>query len=167
MITPLNSIRDWGSRTVPSAGVLKTEGKMNKYRKMAVAALGAGVITVLGIGPALAEGGFNSSIGGWLPGKESRHWKDNNADGVSTSIKFSGCSLTNGGTSGTFKYATLQLKKERANLPDPVVARNNNYCGTSSFGDVASGSYYFNYSGLNGTDQTSWHLSVSSVVVKY
>ncbi|WP_326694575.1 hypothetical protein [Streptomyces sp. NBC_01766] len=99
--------------------------------------------------------------------RESQHWKDNNSDNVSTSIKFSGCSLSNGGTSGTFKYATLQLKKERAKLPDPVVARNNNYCGTSSFGDVASGSYYFNYSGLNGTDQTSWHLSVSSVVVKY
>ncbi|MFD5990639.1 hypothetical protein ACFWGE_03005 [Streptomyces bacillaris] len=103
-------------------------------------------VGVLGIAPAFAEGGFNSTISGWLPGKDSRTWIDNNNDSVSTSVKFSGCSVDN----GRFTYAGLQLKKVRPGLPDTVVNRDNNYCDTSSFGDKAAGTYYFHYSNLNG-----------------
>lgn len=136
---------------------------MRKTGRTATVVTGVVAIASLGIGPAFAEGSWSSSIGGWLTGKESRHWSDNNRDSVSTSVRFSGCNSSN----GTFRYAGLQLKKERANLPDPVVARDNNYCDTSSFGDVSAGKYYFNYANMNGYDQPGSLLSVSSVVVKY
>ncbi|MEV3989826.1 hypothetical protein AB0J57_13070 [Streptomyces sp. NPDC049837] len=136
---------------------------MRKTGRAATVAAGVVITVSLGIGPAFAEGSWSSSIGGWLTGKESRHWSDSNRDNVATTVKFSGCSASH----GTFRYAGLQLKKERANLPDPVVARDNNYCDTSSFGDVSAGKYYFNYSNMNGYDQPFAALTVSSVVVKY
>ncbi|WP_329167834.1 hypothetical protein OG939_35920 [Streptomyces sp. NBC_01685] len=113
--------------------------------------------------PAFAQGSYTSKIIGWLPGKESNHWTDGNTDSVSTSVKFSGCSVDN----GRFTYAGLQLKKERSGLPDTVVNRDNNYCDTSSFGDKGAGKYYFNYSSLNGQDTTAAYLSVSTVTVRY
>ncbi|MFE3379383.1 hypothetical protein [Streptomyces anulatus] len=131
--------------------------------RIAAAATSAVVIGVLGIAPAFAEGGYDSSITGWLPGKDSSDWKDNNRDSVSTSVKFAGCSVDN----GRFTYAGLQLKKARAGLPDPVVNRDNNYCDTSSFGDKAAGTYYFHYSNLNGQDTGVAFLSVRSVAVRY
>ncbi|MFF4097496.1 hypothetical protein ACFYYY_27665 [Streptomyces sp. NPDC001834] len=121
------------------------------------------MIGVLGIAPAFAEGGYTSSISGWLPGKDSRQWTDNNSDSVSTTVKFSGCSVDN----GRFTYAGLQLKKARAGLPDPVVNRDDNHCDTSSFGDKAAGTYYFHYANLNGQDSVSAYLTVSKVTVGY
>ncbi|MGW4625414.1 hypothetical protein [Streptomyces rubiginosohelvolus] len=118
---------------------------------------------VLGIAPAFAEGGFTSSIGAWLPGKDSSTWNDRNNDNASTTVKFAGCSVDN----GRFTYAGLQLKKARPALPDTVVNRDNNYCDTSSFGDKAAGTYYFHYSNLNGQDRVSAKLSVNSVTVRY
>lgn len=85
------------------------------------------------------------------------------ADGSVTSVKFAGCSVDN----GKFTYAGLQLKKARAGLPDTVVNRDDNYCDTSSFGDKAKGTYYFNHSNLNGRDSVSAYLSVSTVTVRY
>ncbi|MEV8016192.1 hypothetical protein AB0O76_07590 [Streptomyces sp. NPDC086554] len=141
---------------------------MNRKRKIASIAAGAVAIAGLGIGPAFAEGGFGSEIKAWATGKDSRHWNDNNRDGVSTTVKFSRCKAHNGGSGeNRFKYASLQLKKERSALPDPVVARDKNYCDTSSFGDRSKGGYYFNYSNLNGYDQTGYKLWVKKVAVKY
>ncbi|NEA18141.1 hypothetical protein [Streptomyces halstedii] len=131
--------------------------------RIAAVAASTAVIGVLGVAPAFAQGGYTSSISGWLPGKESKHWEDGNTDSVSTSVKFAGCSVDN----GKFTYAGLQLKKARAGLPDTVVNRDDNYCDTSSFGDKAKGTYYFNYSNLNGRDSVSAYLSVSTVTVKY
>ncbi|MFI1867012.1 hypothetical protein [Streptomyces jumonjinensis] len=140
---------------------------MNRNYKMATVAAGIVAIAGLGIGPAFAEGDFTTEIKGWLPGKESRHWNDLNTDNASTTVKFSGCKAEDSGGTNRFEYAALQLKKERQSFPDPVVDRDNNHCNTSTFGDLSSGWYYFNYSGLNGTDTTSYHLSVNTVVVKY
>ncbi len=134
-----------------------------RVSRMAAVATGAVAIGVLGIAPAFAEGGFGSSISGWLPGKDSRSWKDNNSDSVSTSVKFAGCSVDN----GRFTYAGLQLKKARPGLPDTVVNRDDNHCDTSSFGDKAGGTYYFHYSNLNGQDSVSAYLSVDTVTVRY
>ncbi len=131
--------------------------------RMAAVVAGTVAVGVLGIAPAFAEGGFNSTISGWLPGKDSRTWIDNNNDSVSTSVKFSGCSVGN----GRFTYAGLQLKKVRPGLPDTVVNRDNNYCDTSSFGDKAAGTYYFHYSNLNGQDSVSAYLVVNTVTVRY
>jgi hypothetical protein len=135
---------------------------MRIYRTTVVAATVA-IMGVLEVAPAFAQGGYASRISGWLPGKESNHWSDGNTDSVSTRVKFSGCSVDN----GRFTYAGLQLKKERAGLPDTVVNRDNNYCDTSSFGDKSAGKYYFNYSSLNGHDSVSAYLSVRTVTVRY
>ncbi|WP_327684613.1 hypothetical protein [Streptomyces sp. NBC_00467] len=111
---------------------------MRKAQRVAVVAAGAVSVLGLGIGPAHAEGYWSSSMFDWLPGKESRHWKDENRDGVSTYVRFSGCSVS----TGTFRYAGLQLKRERVALPDPVVKRLNNACNTVYFGDQVAGTYY-------------------------
>ncbi|WP_073882696.1 hypothetical protein [Streptomyces sp. CB00316] len=113
--------------------------------------------------PAFAEGGFESTISGWLPGKDSRTWTDNNNDSVSISVKFSGCYVDN----GRFTYAGLQLEKVRPGLPDTVVNRDINYCDSSSFGDKSAGTYYFHYSNLNGQDTVSAYLIVNTVTVRY
>ncbi|MER7108388.1 hypothetical protein [Streptomyces sp. NPDC000229] len=117
----------------------------------------------LGTAPAYAEGYFSSSIGGWLTGKESSRWNDNNRDSVSTYIRFSGCSVS----AGTFRYAGLQLKQDREWLPDPVVGRANNACNTVYYGDKPAGKYYFTYSNLNGEATAFAALTVNQVVVAY
>ncbi|MFD4034783.1 hypothetical protein ACFWVP_30845 [Streptomyces sp. NPDC058637] len=139
------------------------EGGTMRTSRIAAVAASAAVIGVLGIAPAFAQGGYTSYITAWKPGKESKQWTDGNTDSVSTSVKFADCSVDN----GSFTYAGLQLKKVVGGLPDTVVNRDNNYCDTSSFGDKAAGSYYFNYSSLNGQDTTAAFLSVSTVTVRY
>lgn len=131
--------------------------------RIAAVAASAVAIGVLGVAPAFAQGSYTSYIYNWLPGKESSSWTDGNTDSVSTSVQFSGCSVT----AGSFSYAGLQLKKVVNNLPDTVVNRDNNYCDTSSFGDKAAGSYYFNYSSLNGQDSVDAAFSVKTVTVRY
>lgn len=117
---------------------------------------------MLGAEAAHAEGSFNTTISRWLTGKESRHWTDKNLDSTATTVKFSGCSTS----STSFRSATLQLKRKRENLPDPVLDRHDNTCNTSNFGRQGSGSYYFNLSRINGSD-SGLHLNVNSVTVTY
>ncbi|MBW1597804.1 hypothetical protein [Streptomyces sp. JJ38] len=135
-----------------------------KHRANAIAA-GVLISLTAGAGVAHAEGFKDTWISGWLPGKESSHWKDRNLDGTSTSIKFAKCS----GTSDTnpFRYAGLQLKKERSWSPDPVVARDNNYCDTSYFGDRSAGGYYFNYTTYNGSNRVRSYLNVKDVTIRW
>ncbi|MFJ4827527.1 hypothetical protein ACIP5L_30085 [Streptomyces bacillaris] len=124
--------------------------------------IGTFALLALGSGVAHAEGDWSGTIGGWLTGKESRHWEDKNRDAVGTSVKLSKCKTE----SATFRSATLQLKKERGKgMPDPVIARHDNTCNTSSFGRQGSGKYYFNLSRINGSDNGNrlW----ASVTVKY
>lgn len=45
--------------------------------------------------PAMAEGGFESSISGGQDGFLSRIWYDGNTDNISTNIYFSGCDRAN------------------------------------------------------------------------
>jgi hypothetical protein len=130
-------------------------------------AAGVMAITAVGVGPAFAEGGWNGFIGGWLPGRESRHWEDRNTDAQHTRVIFSGCSARDTANVNRFRYAGIQLKKERPMLPDPVVGRDNNYCDTSNFGDRSAGWYYFSYANLNGADSTYYRLKVSSVKVRF
>ncbi|GAA2948490.1 hypothetical protein GCM10020227_14320 [Streptomyces flavovirens] len=104
---------------------------------------------MLGSGVAHAEGSWSNGMDGWLTGKESRHWTDNNKDTVATTVKLSGCTVSG---ASSFKSATLQLKKERTALPDTVVARHDNACNTSNYGRQGKGGYYFNLSRINGVD---------------
>ncbi|MDT3397305.1 hypothetical protein RKE29_11710, partial [Streptomyces sp. B1866] len=64
-------------------------------------------------------------------------------------------------------HESPRLKKERDALPDPVVARDDNTCDKSSFGDRDSGKYYFNLSRINGSDTLYEPLDVRSVTVEY
>lgn len=131
--------------------------------RIAAVATSAVAIGVLGAAPAFAQGSITTYISNWLPGKESNPWHDGNTDSVSTSVQFSGCSVSG----GSFTYAGLQLKKAVTALPDTVVNRDNNYCDTSSFGDKAAGDYYFNYSSLNGQDTVDASFSVKTVTIRY
>ncbi|MEE1753011.1 hypothetical protein [Streptomyces sp. SP18CS02] len=136
---------------------------MRTSRRSATIAVTAAVVATLGVGPASAEGGFSASISAWLPGKDSRQWTDNNRDNDPTTVGFAGCSVD----TGRFIYAGLQLKLNRASLPDPVLARDDNHCNVTSFGDRSAGTYYFHYSNLNGATGVAAHLTVNTVVVKY
>ncbi|MFF0450084.1 hypothetical protein ACFYT4_27465 [Streptomyces sp. NPDC004609] len=84
---------------------------MNRKRKTATVAAGVVAIAGLGIGPAFAEGGFGSSIGGWFPGKESHHWQDGNRDNAPTTVAFSGCSAKDGGGTNRFKYHPASARR--------------------------------------------------------
>ncbi|MEU0985079.1 hypothetical protein [Streptomyces sp. NPDC005953] len=135
---------------------------MLMIRKTAVAA-GAAAALLMGAGVAHAEGGFDTRIGGWLTGKESRKWDDKNRDANATTVKFGGCSVDG---ASRFISATIQLKRVRAALPDPVEGRHDNRCNTSNFGRQGDAEYYFNLSKINGTD-TGLRLSVDPVNVRY
>ncbi|WP_370420900.1 hypothetical protein AB8O64_22190 [Streptomyces sp. QH1-20] len=136
---------------------------MRAAQKVGAIASAAVAAFALTAGIAHAEGGFDSYASNWVTGKESRHWDDNNSDGASTTVRFSGCSASN----SAFRYAGIQLKRDRSGLPDPVVDRSNNYCNTSNFGRQSGGTYYFNYSNLNGDDAPRSYLNVSSIAVRY
>ncbi|MCP9208756.1 hypothetical protein [Streptomyces cucumeris] len=140
------------------------EMSVRTSRNAAVVATMTVAVGLLGMGVAHAEGGFDSSIGGWFPGKESRHWHDLNHDAARTTVRFSGCKVDG---ASRFISATIQLKKERRALPDPVIARDNNTCETSNFGRQGENWYYFNLSRINGGDGSGIRLGVEKVNVRY
>ncbi|MFF7780443.1 hypothetical protein ACFZCG_39280 [Streptomyces tanashiensis] len=120
----------------------------------------AGVLLSLtGTTPAFAEGSWTSYIQGWHAGDESRRWTDNNADAVSTSVGFSGCATD--GASG-FSHATVILWKDVFG-PDENKGAKTNYCNRTSWGDVASGSYYFELDNFI----YGYSLTVNSVGTQY
>ncbi|WP_411121928.1 hypothetical protein [Streptomyces sp. x-19] len=130
---------------------------------MAILAVGPLAAVSLTMGTAHAEGSWTSHAKGWATGKESRHWTKNSSAGTTT-VQFSGCSTT---YPPAFKYAGLQFKKDISLRPDPVLKRHNNSCGTSNFGQPGKGTYYFNYSNLNGNDSPNTYLNVNKITVKY
>ncbi|MFF4950892.1 hypothetical protein [Streptomyces chattanoogensis] len=138
-----------------------TVRRSRKARIIAAGALAAVALTAI---PAHAEGYFTSSIGGWVTGRESRHWEDSGKDNADTKVSFSGCSTSN---SPGFRYATLQLKEDVSFLPDQVRSSKKNYCSTVNYGVRKGGKWYFNYSSLNGDDAPRTYLNVNRVVVNY
>lgn len=65
---------------------------MNRMKLKAAAGL---LATLAHAAPAMAEGGFESSISGGQDGFLSRIWYDGNTDNISTNIYFSGCDRAN------------------------------------------------------------------------
>ncbi|MGO4634208.1 hypothetical protein AB4225_25300 [Streptomyces sp. 2RAF24] len=131
---------------------------MRKIRQAVAVAAGGAALLSLGIVPAHAEGSRTSYIGGWAVGNESNRWYDNNYDGTSTSVGFSGCE-----TDTTFSGANLGLFKDISLAPDENHGSRANYCGTSTWGDESAGSYYFK---LNSFTYGS-RLTVSSVRIAW
>ncbi|GHJ98065.1 hypothetical protein SNE510_75840 [Streptomyces sp. NE5-10] len=120
--------------------------------------VGAAVIGLAAGTPAFAEGSWSSSMSGVLPGFESRRWNDTNADSTSTSVAFSGCSVEG----RTFRAATLIVWKDVFG-PDESKGTRTNYCNTTSWGDLAAGSYYFEVDGF--TD--CCYLKVDALTTRY
>ncbi|MER5564445.1 hypothetical protein ABT071_38330 [Streptomyces sp. NPDC002506] len=131
---------------------------MRKIRQAIAVAAGGAALLSLGIVPAHAENSRTSYIGGWARGNESSRWYDNNNDGVSTSVGFSGCQ-----TDSSFSNASLTLYKDVSLAPDENHGGRTNYCNTSYWGDESEGSYYFTLSGFTGGSR----LSVSTVRIAW
>ncbi|MFE0106945.1 hypothetical protein [Streptomyces sp. NPDC059009] len=111
------------------------------------AAVGATLLAMAS--PALAEGKFASSFTGWAGGKESRSWKDSQADGAASQVRLAKCSWN--GPGGAKEAApVLALWHEVGGLPDDKVGGNKGFygCGkgdvTNSWGKPGwSGNYHF------------------------
>ncbi|WP_206731265.1 hypothetical protein [Streptomyces sp. C] len=87
------------------------------------------------------EGQFESSIGSWRAGNESRRWYDSNSSSDYTGIYFEGCTADGG---GGFNYADLRLWKDVPSAPDRSKGTRRNYCGWVDYGDPDdAGNYYF------------------------
>ncbi|MFE0778480.1 hypothetical protein [Streptomyces sp. NPDC058861] len=123
----------------------------------------AGVLAlVAAAAPAQAEGNFSSYIDDWLAGNnESRRWTDKNTDAVSTSVAFRSCSTY----PGSFYSVSPAVYKDVFG-PDEHKGTKTNYCGTSTWGDLASGSYYFRLELING-GATGYRFSATDVTVRY
>ncbi|MFG2774693.1 hypothetical protein [Streptomyces sp. NPDC048350] len=123
----------------------------------------AGVLALTAVAaPAQAEGSFSSHISSWIAGSnESRRWTDRNTDGTSTSVAFGGCSTE----PGSFYSVSPAVYKDVFG-PDENKGTKTNYCGTSSWGDVASGDYYFRLELING-GATGYRFSATAVTVRY
>ncbi|MFG2774689.1 hypothetical protein [Streptomyces sp. NPDC048350] len=121
--------------------------------------VGAALLGLAGGTPAFAEGSWSSYISGWQSGSESRRWTDGNSDAVSTSVGFSGCT-TDGGSG--FQSAGLVVWKDVFG-PDESKGLRANKCNRVYWGDLASGTYYFE---LNGVTSGQF-LDVSSVNTQY
>lgn len=123
----------------------------------------AGVLALAGVAaPAQAEGSFSSSIGSWIAGSnESRRWADKNTDATSTSVAFGGCSTD----PGSFYSVSPAVYKDVFG-PDENKGTKTNYCGTSYWGDLASGDYYFRLEFING-GATGYRFSATAVTVRY
>jgi len=134
-----------------------------KAKKTAIVAAVALAGSLLSAAPAMAEGSWSSYITRAIAGFQSRSWQDNNIDNISTSVQFSGCSLEGG---VAFEKTQLEMWGEFGAFPDQNLGNIQNYCGTSSWGRVASNSYHFRINTINGVTNAYW-LNVNSVVVKY
>lgn len=118
-------------------------------RRLATSLAAAIAATALLAGPALAEGSFSSSITGWMVGKDTRTWFDNDHDGASTSLTLGGCRTTNGATPGRLQF---KLIKHRTALPGQAIATNTISCrsanATTRYGAQDRAFYHMNFSGV-------------------
>lgn len=136
---------------------------MSSARSRAIrgASLGAAILSLAAIAPAHAEGSWSSYITNWTTGNESRRWSDGNNDSVSTSVGLGGCSAS----PTAFRNVTLAVYKDVFG-PDDNKGNKDNNCGTNSWGDLASGKYYFSVELIN-QNATGFRFSATSVYVKY
>ncbi|MDH2391547.1 hypothetical protein QCN29_22755 [Streptomyces sp. HNM0663] len=132
-----------------------------RKRTIRGAVLGAVILSVAGIGSAQAEGNWSSYISDWRTGNESRRWHDGNTDSTSTSVRLGGCSAS----PASFKSVTLVVWEDQFG-PDDNKGTRSNKCGTTYWGDLSSGEYYFSVELINN-NATGFRFSASSVYVRY
>ncbi|MFI2214895.1 hypothetical protein [Streptomyces sp. NPDC020141] len=125
------------------------------------AALGAAILSLVIVSPAQAEGDWSSSMTNWLTGNESRRWWDGNIDSANTTVTLGGCSAS----PSSFKSVTLGVYKDVLG-PDDHKGNRENKCGTSSWGDLSSGDYYFSVELINN-NASGFRVSATSVVTRY
>ncbi|MEU9804174.1 hypothetical protein [Streptomyces sp. NPDC051000] len=132
---------------------------MHHIRTRAVrgAAVAAILTLTAGVAPAHAEGYFVSSLSNFSDGDESRRWTDKNTDGTSTSVSLWSCSGAPHMSSG-FR---LEVWKDVFG-PDEGKGSKQNTCNINYWGDLASGSYYFETQLPSG-----FSVSASGVRVDY
>jgi hypothetical protein len=136
--------------------------RISKRSALVAGALIVGT-SILAASPALAEGNWTSFITRAITGFQSRTWQDNNSDNVSTTVSFSGCSISEG---VAFQKTQLEMWGEFGALPDQNLGNIQNTCNTSNWGRVANNAYHFRINTINGAT-SPWHLNVSSVYTAY
>jgi hypothetical protein len=120
--------------------------------------------------PALAGGGFNSSMTDWLPGNSSRSWNDSVADRNPTFISLDRCRRKANPNAGV--TLRLQLTKETPFYqPDKNLGRRDFACHgrkvQQSWPAQVGGSYHFTLTHVNGSEQAPDKVSVAHVGVVY
>jgi hypothetical protein len=141
-----------------------------KKRTVVAAVLGLVLVGVMAV-PAAAEGSFSSSFSGWLPGKSSRTWSDDNRDANSTLVTLGGCRAeSNTAIRVTFR---LQLTRETPwYTPDQNKGRKDFACSsrsvTGNWGRRSAGSYHFTLTHVNGQASSPYgKVRASTVRVSY
>lgn len=138
-----------------------------RVSRLSCAALTGAVATmVLGVVPAYAEGSKSTYISNWATGYESSRWHDTNTDSASTTVRFSGCSLTSSGQ--PTPSAAVSVWKDTFG-PDTNYGSKSNACSkTLSWGDRAKGDYYFVLDKINGASGPgTFHLNAKTVTIKW
>ncbi|GAA2295188.1 hypothetical protein OHT20_16570 [Streptomyces caniferus] len=124
----------------------------------------SGVLATVTFGaiPAHAEGSKTSYISYWATGAESGRWTDNNNDGASTTVRLSNC--TTASSPNTRTSAAVSVWKDVFG-PDTNKGSKSDVCSaTKSWGDLASGDYYFSLDKINGTSGPgTFHLYAKPV----
>lgn len=136
---------------------------MRKLKFIALAGIGAVVVTALSAAPALAEGTLNQKFTQKAPGFNSASWQDSHLDHKSTTVTFSSCTYYYSG--GLVKSAEVTLYDEYGLLPDQAVGEKSTVCGSMNFGEMTrSDEYHWNLLGLDESTSYVHQLSATSAV---
>lgn len=133
-----------------------------KVKIIAASLIGASLI---GASPAMAESYFTSYMAGVGAGFSSRTWYDGNTDLVNTSVKLSGCSMSN--AAANFYYTDIKLIRENGMATPILVSTVRNLCDTSSYGIQPPGFYHFTIKNVNGSTATTALMNATYVKVTF
>lgn len=120
--------------------------------------------------PAFAEGGFTSSMSGWLTGLETRDWDDQNNDNASTRFGARDCSYDTG---RDVDDITMELNRNDTFTPDEhygnkLVSCNNSTVTTVGWGDKGKGNFDMTLKKIDGeVTSCCGRLNVDYVRVSY
>lgn len=145
-----------------------------KIRTTAAAVIASAGLFLSGTGIAYAaEGSFTSYLTQVQPGFQSRTWTDNGSTSDSTSITLSGCAVNKAGAaygSTSLSSVEITLYSNTGWFGTPRKLKSlSKACGTYSFGNYGSGSYWFVVSKINGNSSANRtiFLNASTVRVSY
>lgn len=140
---------------------------MNAKRKLVAGAVGTVMVaaSVLTAAPAMAEGSWSSSISAAVVGFQSRTWQDSNLDNLSTTVRFTTCSVTG---APSFTGTQVELWGENGGFPDQNVGNKSTTCTSAmNWGRVGNNAYHFRINTINGLTDGTRKLTVNSVVTNY